>query len=125
MLKLLDELAELIRPTVKAKVLAPHAPVEALIEPTEPIVIRAWWNAADKVWEAVEGSHRLAVAAKMRTPITIMPVQLHDALPNRNLDGSDVIGQDPAIQAITIGDALKIFREWGKRPIYKLRVYAE
>lgn len=123
--KLLKELADLTRPAIRQTVLAPHAPVERITKPTEKIVIRAWWNPDEGVWEAVEGSHRLAYASKTDTPITIVPLQLHDALPNRNLDGSDVIGWDPAIQAVTIADALRTFRDWGKRPAYRLRVYSD
>lgn len=121
--KLVEQLGKLTRPPTWATILAPHKPVEALAASDEPIEIRAWWNDETEVWEAIEGSHRLAAAAQTYSPITIIPMQLGDAIPNRNLDGSDVIGVDPGMQAVTVGDALRIFRDWGKRPVYQLRVY--
>lgn len=123
--KLAEALADLLRPTTVERVMAPHKPTDPLIASEGPIVIRAWWNKDDEVWEAVEGSHRLAWAAKTKTSIEIVPVDLDDAFPNRNLDGSDVIGWDPAIQVTSVREALKVFREWSKRPVYTLNVWIE
>jgi hypothetical protein len=125
MRKLAEALANLTRPTTKERVMAPHKPVEELTPLTGPIVIRAWWNKDDEVWEAVEGSHRLAIAARDKLQIEIVPVDLDDAFPNRNPDGTDVIGWDPAIQVTSVRDALQVFKDYGKRPVYILDVRIE
>lgn len=122
--KLTEELAALVQN--KVWVVAPHMPVDALQLPTNPTTIRAWWNPKEQVWEAVEGSHRLAVAAKTDTPVIIVPVELDDYLLNQNLDGSDVIGIDPTLEEISVADVLKVFRDYGdqtsKRPGYYVTV---
>jgi hypothetical protein len=106
----------------RARVVAPHRPVIRM-KPLPPgkVTVRAWWNARDNAWEALEGSHRLALAMTDGVPVEIIPVKLTDVFPNRNPDGSDIYG-DPGYQVMSVADALETFRNWGPRPTYELEV---
>lgn len=106
----------------RALVVAPHKPVVRM-RPLDGIPkIRAWWNADNGTWEALEGSHRLAMAMYYDMPVRIIPVNLIDVLPNHNMDGSNVVGDD-ARQTISVEQALEMYRNYPEpRPVYELTV---
>lgn len=106
----------------RALVRAPHQPQEPGNELRGPVVIRAVWNGYEGLWDAIEGSHRLAIANRDRVPVTIIPVKRRDVLPNENMDGTAIVGVEPGFQIVSVGDALDTFERYGKRPTYTLDV---
>lgn len=122
-MSLIAEMRELLGEAIeRATVVAPHKPTEKLTKLDEPVAVRAWWNGYKKRWEALEGSHRLAIANRYHVPVKIIPVRLTDVFPNENEDGSAIYGQDPGVQAISVYDALEKFRAFGKQVTYELDV---
>lgn len=106
----------------RAFVRAPHEPQEPGDKLNGPVVVRAVWNGYKNVWDAIEGSHRLALANRDKVPITIIPVKRRDVLPNENMDGTAIVGVEPGFQIVSVGDALDLFDTYGPRPTYELDV---
>lgn len=106
----------------RALVRAPHEPEEPGTKLNGPVRVRAVWNAYKNVWDAIEGSHRLALANKLGVQVEIIPVKRRDVLPNENPDGTAIVGVEPGFQIVSVGDALDYFDTYGPRPTYELDV---
>lgn len=114
MRKLLGEARVLVR--------APHKPKEPGSKLRGPVEVRAVWNGYEGLWDAIEGSHRLAIANREKVPITIIPVKRTDVFPNENMDGTAIVGVEPGFQIVSVADALDTFERYGERPTYTLDV---